>query len=72
VQEEPPIQQEPEVDDTESKESKVSQVLSNANIKKVILVMLLIMFFVPLFDTTTYLNDNENLDVFVNSVALLL
>ena len=60
------------VDDTESNESKVSQILSNANIKKVILVMLLIMFFVPLFDANTYVDDNQDADMVVKNIKVLL
>jgi len=69
---EPVQEQDHDIDETESKESKVSQILSNANIKKVILVMLLIMFFVPMFDSNTYADDNQDVDMFVKNLELLL
>lgn len=61
-----------DIAEMENKESKVSQILSNANIQKVILVVLLIMFFVPLFDATTYVDDNGNLDFFLQNMEQLL
>lgn len=66
------VEQEAASDSTESKESKVSEILSNANIKKVILIMLLIMFFVPLFDASVYFDDGQDADMFVKNVELLL
>lgn len=35
-------------------ESKISKVLSDLTVKKVIIVVLLLMFLVPLFDTENY------------------
>jgi hypothetical protein len=34
--------------------------------------MLLIMFFVPLFDATTYVEDNQDVDFFVKNIHYML
>ena len=46
----------------ESKESKISKVLSDITLKKVIIMVLLLMFLVPLFDTENYIEDPNDWD----------
>lgn len=40
------------------KESKISKVLSDLTIKKIIVAVILIMFIVPLFDSDNYTNND--------------
>ena len=54
------------------KESKISKVLSDLTIKKIIIVVLLIMFLVPLFDSENYISSPESWDFTVKNVHKLL
>lgn len=46
--------------------------LSDSTIKKVIIVVLLIQFFIPLFDPTVYLEGSHSMDFFVLNLKNLL
>lgn len=50
------------------KESKISKVLSDLTIQKVVIVVLLIMFLVPLFDSENYIPKAESWDFTVVSI----
>lgn len=54
------------------KESKISKVLSDLTIKKIIIVVLLIMFLVPLFDSDSYIGEAESWDFTVKNIHQLL
>ena len=54
------------------KESKISKALSDLTIKKVVIVVLLIMFLVPLFDSDNYIQKAENWDFTVINIHRLL
>lgn len=66
------IEEEIEIDPYLMKESKVSQMLSDSTIKKVIIVVLLIQFFIPLFDPTVYTEASHSMDFFVLNLKSLL
>lgn len=46
--------------------------LSDSTIKKVIVVVLLIQFFIPLFDPTVYIEGSHSMDFFVSNLKALL
>ena len=54
------------------KESKISSFLSDLTMKKVIVVVLLIMFLVPLFDTENYIERPSSFDFITNNLNELL
>ena len=54
------------------KESRVSQMLSDSTIKKVMIVVLLIQFFIPLFDPTVFVEGSHSMDFFVLNLKSLL
>ena len=46
------------MEDMNKKESKISKVLSDLTIKKIIVAVILIMFIVTLFDSDNYTNND--------------
>lgn len=60
------------LEEIKSKESKISKVLSDLTIQKVIIVVLLIMFLVPLFDSDNYISKAESWDFTVQTVHSML
>ena len=55
-----------------AKESKISRILSDLTIKKIIIVVLLIMFLVPLFDSDNYIDKAESWDFIVKNIHQVL
>lgn len=60
------------MDQMSQKESKISKVLSDLTIKKIIIAVILLMFVVPLFDSDNYTNNDESWDYFVVNIHKLL
>jgi len=54
------------------KESKISQVMSDLTVKKVIVAILLMMFLIPLFNVTNYEDKCESWDYLTTKIRLLL
>ena len=50
------------------KESKISKVLSDLTIKKIVIVVLLLMLIIPLFDSTNYIEKSESWDYLTSSI----
>ena len=60
------------LEEMSAKESKISRILSDLTIKKIIIVVLLIMFLVPLFDSDNYIDKAESWDFTVKNIHQLL
>lgn len=56
----------------EKNESKIRKVMGDSTLKKVIIVVLLLMFISPLFDTDVYLDPANSLDYSIQSLNNML
>lgn len=60
------------VEKLNSKESKIGKLLSESTIKKVIIVILFLMFSVPIFDVDNYYPEDSSWDFLVGFVGKAL
>ncbi len=56
----------------DKKESKIRKILGDITLKKVIIVVLLLMFIVPLFDTELYTDQANAFDLTLSNLNNLL
>lgn len=56
----------------DQRESKIRKKLGDTTLKKIIIVVLMLMFIVPLFDTEIYTNQANSIDLSLSSMESLL
>ncbi len=56
----------------DKKESKIRKILGDITLKKIIIVILMLMFFVPLFDSEIYTDQANSIEFTMNSFNSLL
>lgn len=60
------------LEEMDKKESKIRKILGDITLKKVIIVVLLLMFIVPLFDSDLYVDQANSFDVTFSNLSYLL